>query len=71
MKDNQICKNILIAASFRGWGNAVVGSFIPVYFQKVFPNYSTEYSILCGSSLMIFGFLSVMIGGWLSQKYEK
>ena len=71
IKDNKICKNIMIAGSLRSFGNMAISCYLPVYFQKVFPTFSTEYSLLSAASLSSLGFTSVIIGGWISQKYEK
>ena len=61
----------MIAGAFRSFGNAAVGSYLPVFFQKVYPQYTTQYSILSACSLLIFGFSSVLLGGIIGDKYGK
>ena len=61
----------MIAGAFRSFGNMAISCYIPVYFQKIYPLYTTQYSILSAAALVIFGFSSVLIGGIIGEKYEK
>jgi MFS family permease len=61
----------MIAGFFRSFGNMAISAYLPVFFQKVYPQFTSEYSILSALSLMTFGFSSVMLGGILCDKYEK
>lgn len=64
------CKNVLIAGGFRSFGNMAVSCYLPVFFQKIYPNYSSEYSIISALSLLVFGFSSVLLGGIIGDKYS-
>jgi hypothetical protein len=65
------CKNVLIAGGFRSFGSTAVSCYIPVFFQKIYPNYSSEYSVVSALGLLIFGFSSVLLGGIIGDKYAK
>lgn len=56
---------------FRSVGNMVIRCYLPVFFSKIYPNYSTQYSIISAISLLLFGMSSVLLGGYVGQKYEK
>ena len=49
----------------------VVSCYLPVFFAKVYPQFSSQYALISAFSIMIFGFASVMLGGQISEKYEK
>lgn len=59
----------MIAGAFRSFGNSAVACYLPVYFQQVYPEFATQYSILSALSLLIFGFSSVLLGGIIGDKY--
>lgn len=61
----------MIAGALRSFGNMAISCYIPVYFQKVYPQFTSEYSILSAAALVLFGFSSVLIGGIIGEKYEK
>jgi MFS family permease len=68
---NPVCKNIFIAGYLRTMGSMIVTAFVPVFFQKVFPAFKSQYALINAAALTIFGFSSSLIGGMLSDKYEK
>ena len=45
--------------------------YLPAFFQQVWPAFKTEYSIYNAAIVAILGFLSTLIGGIISDKYEK
>jgi hypothetical protein len=47
-----------------------VSCYLPVFFQKIYPNFTSEYSIISALSLLIFGFSSVLLGGIIGDKYS-
>lgn len=69
ISSNVVCFNTMIAGSFRSFSNMIISCYLPVFFSKVYPQYSTLYSILSAVSLMGFGFTSTMLGGVLSDRY--
>ena len=64
------CRNVLIAGGFRSFGSTAVSCYIPVFFQKIYPNYTSEYSIVSAIGLLVFGFSSVLLGGMIVDKYS-
>lgn len=63
--------NMLTASTFRSVGNMIIKTYLPVYFARIFPQYSTQYSLLSGINLLIFGLTSNLLSGQISQRYEK
>lgn len=49
----------------------IVTAFVPVFFQKVFPAYKSQYALLNAAALVLFGFSSSLLGGIISDKYSK
>tara|TARA_B110000305_G_C19174238_1_gene508835 strand:+ start:262 stop:588 length:327 start_codon:yes stop_codon:yes gene_type:complete len=45
--------------------------YLPVFFGKVFPAYKTQFALINGLALGIFGFSSSIIGGIISDVWEK
>lgn len=70
IKDNDTCRNVMIAGAFRSFGNMIVSCYLPVFFQKIYPQFSSEYSIVTSAALMFFGVSSVMGGGIIGDKFE-
>ena len=60
----------MIAGAFRSFGNMIVSCYLPVFFQKIYPQFSTQYSIVTSAALMFFGVSSVMGGGIIGDKFE-
>lgn len=61
----------MIAGAFRSFGNMIVSCYLPVFFQKIYPQFSSEYSIFTSAALMFFGVSSVMGGGIIGDKFER
>ena len=69
--DVPTCRSVLIAGAFRSFGNMAVSCYLPVFFQKIYPNYTSEYAIISALSLLVFGFSSVLLGGIIGDKYSQ
>lgn len=69
--NNPVCFNIFAAGFLRSLANVIVTHYLPVFFQKVFPLFKSEYSMINAFSLTLFGLSSSIIGGIISDKFEK
>lgn len=45
--------------------------FMPVYFQKVFPLFKSEFATINALSLSILGFVSSVSGSIICDKFQK
>ena len=68
---NPVCANIFAAGFIRSMASVVVTAFLPVFFQKSFPAFKSEYAILNAAALTVLGISSSIIGGIISDKFEK
>ena len=68
---NPVCKNIFMAGFLRTLSSMIVTTFVPVFFQRVFPAFKSEYAVINAAALTIFGFSSALIGGILSDRFGK
>ena len=41
MMKNPVCRNVFIAGFLRSIGSVIVTAFVPVFFQKVFPDFKS------------------------------
>ena len=71
MNDSPVCRNVFIAGFLRSLGSMCVTAYVPVFFQKVFPAFKSQYALINAAALTVFGFSSALIGGMISDKYEK
>ena len=71
LHENPVCRNVFYAGFLRTLGSMIVTCFVPVFFMKVFPTYKSQYAVINAAALTIFGFSSSLIGGILSDKFEK
>ena len=60
-----------IAAALRSFGAVAITIYIPVFFQKVYPMFRSEYAVANALALSICGFASTMMGGVFSDFFEK
>jgi nitrate/nitrite transporter NarK len=51
-------------------GGFSIGFWSPTFFQKNFPNHTTEYSIMNAFVVVVGGLTSSYLGGYLTDKYE-
>lgn len=52
-------------------GGIIVTSYAPVYFVRFWPAYKSTYAFLNAISLTTLGLTSAILGGMISDKYEK
>ena len=71
MTDNPVCANIFAAIFIRSIGSTIVTAYAPVFFQRVFPAFKAKYALLNAIALISCGVSSGLLGGILSDKYEK
>jgi hypothetical protein len=43
--------------------------YFPLFFLKNFPDFKNEFSVLNAAALSILGFTSLIIGGFINDKY--
>ena len=67
---NFICRNVIIASTLRNIGNVALITYLPVFYQQVFPKHLAEYSLLNAIQQML-AFSSIICGAILSHKFEK
>ena len=70
MKD-PVSRNITIAGMFNYAGGYSMMYFMPVYFQKVFPLFKSEFATINALSLSILGFVSSVSGSIICDKFQK
>jgi MFS transporter, Spinster family, sphingosine-1-phosphate transporter len=68
---NPTCRWVCIAGSFRFFGGYAIGYYMPSYFGKIYPTDNNLYFLLNAFVVSVGGFASAMIGGYLSDTYEK
>jgi predicted MFS family arabinose efflux permease len=71
LNNDPVCNNVFWAGSIRSFGSAIVTAFIPVYFQQAFPECKSQFALVSALSLTVLGFGSSLMGGILSDKFEK
>ena len=71
MCKNPICANIFIAGFLRTMGSTIVTAYTPVFFGRVFPSFKQTYAFLNAIALITCGFSSSILGGIVSDKFEK
>lgn len=71
MCKNPILANIFIAGFLRTMGSTIVTAYTPVFFGRVFPSFKQTYAFLNAIALTTCGFSSSILGGIISDKYEK
>jgi hypothetical protein len=68
---NPITRNIIIAGSFQYFGSYTAQYYIPAFYQKVFTNYRNQFAFLNAIALFVFGFISNISGGLISDIFSK
>lgn len=71
MCKNPICANIFAAGFVRSLGSTIVTAYTPVFFGRVFPDFKSTYAFLNAIALTTCGFSSSLLGGIISDKFEK
>ena len=62
---------VTIAGMFRFFETFSIVYFLPSFFQKVYPLNKTEFGLYASVILALCGLLSSLIGGLISDKFEK
>ena len=71
MTENPVCANIFAAGFVRTIGSTIVTAYTPVFFCRVFPEFKAKYAFLNAIALIGCGISSSILGGIISDKYEK
>ena len=58
----------LIAGSFRFFGGYCIAFFKPIYFQKNYPEYDSQFGVINAGLSSVLGFISAVSGGVISDK---
>lgn len=56
---------------FRFFETFSIVYYLPSFFQKVYPLYKTQYGLYSAMIVAGCGFMSTVLGGLISDKYEK
>ena len=67
---NECTKYLLMGGFFRFFGGYTIVFFTPQFYQFVFQDYMSEFSISNALSTMILCFISVFAGGIISDKFN-
>jgi hypothetical protein len=65
------CRYATIAGSFRFLGGYAIGFYMPAYFNGVYADDKTKYSILNSVVVSICGLTSSLTGGYVCDYFEK
>ena len=68
---NRTSRYLTIAGSFRFFETFSIVYFLPSFFQKVYPTFKTEYGLYSALIIAGCGFMSTIIGGLVSDRFEK
>ena len=71
LNKNPCCSNIFLAIFIRSIGSCAITAYMPVFFGNCFPDFKSQYSLITALSLSIFGFLSSLVLGVISDRWEK
>lgn len=55
MISNKTCRNVLWGGIFQQIGATVLTYFLPVYFQRVYPQFKAQYAVLGAPFLLLLG----------------
>lgn len=66
-----VCSNIFAAGFARAVYNSAALAFIPVLFQRLYPAFKSQYALINAAALVGCGFSSSLLGGVISDKFEK
>ena len=68
---NPTCKWCAAGGFMRFFGGYSIGFFLPKYFNLIYPDYIKPYSYGNAAVVSLCGFASSILGGIVSDKYEK
>lgn len=55
----------------RTFGSTIVSAYIPVFFMKTFPQFQSQYALINAGIYTFLGFSSNILGGLISDFYER
>lgn len=67
---NPTTKWVTIAGMFRAWEMFSIVYFVPVFFMRNFPQFSTVYSLYNGLIIAVAGIISALMGGIIGDMFE-
>ena len=68
---NSCFRYLLLAVFFRGISSACIGFLSGAFFEQRYPDNLTEFSYMNTIVVIGAGLPAVVIGGWISDKYEE
>jgi len=68
---NKTSRFVTIAGCFRFFETFSIVYFLPSFFQKVYPAFKTEYGLYSAMIIAGCGFLSTILGGLVSDRFER
>ena len=71
LNQNPCCWNLFVAIFIRSIGSCAITAYMPVFFGNCFPAFKSQYALITALSLSIFGFLSSLVLGVISDRWEK
>ena len=71
MAKNPTTRLITAAGVMRHFSDAVIASFLPVFFLRTYPAFKVEYSTLNALILTVCGFASNLLAGVIGDRLEK
>ena len=67
---NPVNRLALIATFFRNFAGSINTYYLPVFFLRNYPAYKTAFSTMNALSLSIFGMISGIVAGVVSDRFE-
>ena len=68
---NKTTRLITAAGVMRHFSDAVIASFLPVFFLRTYPAFKAQYSLLNAMILTVCGFTSNLLAGVIGDRFEK
>lgn len=69
--EQKTSRYVIFAAVLRVVAGVASSYFLPVFFMKVFPGYRDQYAVANAAALAFCGLASSLVGGILSDTFEK
>lgn len=67
---NPVNRLVLIGTFFRNFAGSINTYYVPVFFLRNFPAYKTAFSTMQALNLSLFGMISGIVAGLISDKFE-
>lgn len=71
MLKNPVNRYVLIGSFMRAFSGAIITYYLPVYFLRTYPQFKSQFSYVNSAVLTFGSFLSGILAGAFSDKYEK